>query len=141
MSETQEQATEQTAEHPDEPEPGPLTQLQEQVRALFSFDQLSEIRLALSARLEDLKKHEKKGTELGVSEPDTRYRLEILKATSETFGLLRIFAPEQLSETRDLFFDREKPNGRPDPREKEDEALAREVGAALDAAGVVEPAA
>lgn len=95
------------------PEAGPLTKIQNAIRAVLDHDQLSEIRLALSARREDLKKHEKKGVELGVSEPDARFRLEILDGTSTKFGLTKIFAPLQASETRDLFFDREKPNGRP----------------------------
>lgn len=95
------------------PEPGPLTKIQDAMRELLDHDQLSEIRLALGARREDLKKHEKKGTELGVSEPDARFRLDILDGTSTKFGLIKIFAPFFASETRDLFYDREKPNGRP----------------------------
>lgn len=105
------------------PEPGPLTKLQDGVRVLFDHDQLSEIRLALNARREDLKRHEKKGVELGVSEPDARFKLEILDGTSTKFGLIKIFAPIQASETRDLFFDRESPNGRPGAEESTDETI------------------
>lgn len=103
--------------HDDIPEAGPLTKTQDAIRAVLDHDQLSEIRLALSARREDLKKHEKKGVELGVSEPDARFRLEILDGTSTKFGLTKIFSALQASETRDLFFDREKPNGRPRAKE------------------------
>lgn len=98
----------------DAPEPGPLSKLQTAVRELLDFDQITEVRLALQGRREDLEKHRKKGAELGVYEPDTHRRIALLDGSDTKFGLTRIFAREEDSETRDLFFDREKENGRPD---------------------------
>lgn len=95
-------------------EKGPLSKLQDSLRELLDYDQLTEVRLALKARREDLAKHRKKGTELGVYEQDAQRRLFLLDGDDTRFGLIRIFEREQATETRDLFFDREKANGRPD---------------------------
>lgn len=110
-------------ETPAEPEPGPLSKLQTAVRELLDFDQISEIRLALQGRREDLEKHRKKGAELGVYEPDTHRRIALLDGSDTRFGLIRIFAREEATETRDLFFDAEKPNGRPDAEGELDETI------------------
>lgn len=107
---------EEATDEPEKPadEPGPLTKLQNAVRELLDFDQITEVRLALQGRREDLEKHRKKGAELGVYEPDTHRRIGLLDGSDTKFGLVRIFAREEATETRDLFFDAEKPNGRPD---------------------------
>lgn len=105
---------EEQPEKPAEPEPGPLSKLQAAVRELLDYDQIGEIRLALYSREAELEKHAKKGSDLGVREEDARRRLHVIRGDSLRFGLTRIFAPEEVTEQRDVFFDREKPNGRPD---------------------------
>lgn len=94
---------------------GPLSELQEKLRALLDYDQITEVRLALGAREGEIEKHIKKANDLGVREEDARRRLRLIRGSDTRFGLLRIFAPEETtySETRDLFFDQESPNGRP----------------------------
>lgn len=121
---------EQTAgeDRPDEPEPGPLSQLQEALEALLDYDQMTEIRLALVSRAGELEKHTKKGSDLGVREEDARRRLRIIQGSDTRFGLCRIFAERPVTEQRDVFFDREKPNGRPDGHVDEFE----EPGVAFD---------
>lgn len=115
-----------------EPEKGPLSKLQDAVRDVLDFDQITEVRLALQARREDLEKHGKKGRELGVYETDADRRMRILSGDSTTFGLLRIFEREVATEQRDIFFERESPNGRKkeeaappaqDPAESTDETI------------------
>lgn len=119
---------------------GPLSDLQAKLRDLLDYDQIAEVRLALSSRSAELEKHIKKACDLGVREEDARRRVRLIDGSDTRFGLLRIFAPEQATEQRDIFFDPENPNGRTDAEQDEDAALAREVGAALDDAGIMEPA-
>lgn len=106
------EGTEPEDQQPDEPK-GPLSQLQDAVRAILDYDQIGEIRLALYSRETELEKHAKKGSDLGVREEDARRRLHVIRGDSLRFGLTRIFAPEEVTEQRDVFFDREKTNGRP----------------------------
>lgn len=106
------QAEETTTDAPPE-EKGPLSKLQDAVRDILDYDQIGEIRLALYSRESELEKHAKKGSDLGVREEDARRRLHVIRGDSLRFGLTRIFAPEEVTEQRDVFFDQEKPNGRP----------------------------
>lgn len=93
---------------------GRLVELQEKLRGLIDYDQVAEIRLALSSRSADLEKHVKKAGELGVREEDARRRIRLIQGSDTRFGLLRIFAPEETTEQTDVFFDPSNPNGRPD---------------------------
>lgn len=117
---TGEDTTTAEPEKPAEPEPGPLTKLQAAIQELLDYDQITEIRLALYSRETELEKHVKKGSDLGVREEDARRRLRIVRGSDERFGLVRIFAEEIATEQRDVFFDREKANGRPDAQEVTD---------------------
>ena len=86
----------------------PLIELQEKLRALLDFDQLTEVRLALFSRMEELEKHLKKGSQLGIAEQDARRRILLIDGSDIRYGLARIFAAEVCAydETRDLFFDK-----------------------------------
>jgi hypothetical protein len=50
--------------------------------------------LELDARRDELEKHQKKGGNLGVDEPDTRRRIRLLDGDTTPWGLIRLFAPE-----------------------------------------------
>ncbi len=108
-----EETTTEDPKKPDEPEPGPLSKLQIALQELLDYDQITEIRLALYSRETELEKHTKKGSDLGVREEDARRRLGVIRGSDLRFGLVRIFAEAPATEQRDVFFDRESPNGRP----------------------------
>lgn len=115
--------------------------LQDGVRRLLDYDQLQEVRHALTDRREALEKHRKKGTELGVVEHDADRRLQLLIGDTTRFGLIRIFERETVTEQVDVFFDASKPNGRPDAKTEEEPEdpdaakLAAETGTATDGEG------
>lgn len=115
------------AERPAEPEPGPLSKFQTALQELLDYDQITEIRLALYSREAELEKHTKKGSDLGVREEDARRRLRVIRGSDERFGLVMIFAPAEVTEQRDVFFDREKPNGRPDAESTDETITFRTV--------------
>lgn len=94
-------------------EPGPLSKLQAAIRELLDYDQIGEIRLALSSRTEEIDKHLKKASALGIREDDARRRLRLIEGTEIRYGLLRLFAPEEATSQHDVFFDQQNPNGRP----------------------------
>lgn len=107
----------------DEPEPGPLSKLQAALQELLDYDQITEVRLALYSREAELEKHTKKGSDLGVREEDARRRLRVIRGSEERFGLVMIFAPVEATEQRDVFYDREKPSGRPKSDAEVDQAV------------------
>lgn len=140
---------------------GRLSELQSKLRDLLDYDQIAEVRLALGTRETDLEKHIKKANELGVREEDARRRLRLIRSSDTRFGLLSIFAAEEATYTErtlDMFYDQERPDGRPaakpdpeptdaqvndavhahvadlDQQEADAAALAQETGTAIDGA-------
>lgn len=121
-AEESEADTEPETEDDDNSAQGSLADSQNALRGLLDYDQLQEVRLALTARRSDLEKHRKKGNDLGVDENDAARRIRIIDGSDVRWGLKKLFAEEVTTYTRDLFFDRAPgTNGSAGEEDREDE--------------------
>lgn len=85
-----------------------LKEKQERIHDVFDFDEVREIRLALSGRLDQLEKLEKKESELGIDAHQTRESKRMIEGTETRPGLLRVISHEKPENVQqDAFYDKD----------------------------------
>ncbi len=84
----------------------------DRIREALDYDQIREVRLAIRARREELGKHKKKTSDLGLDAAEVRRRMEIIDGTDTDPGLLALIVPVDAYEDvegdpdqADVFFD------------------------------------